>query len=236
MNRVKKSEWTLVGAGCAGRKSDIFGFRKLLTANSVYIMDSDKVISQLIAHFKEMIPLDDAQAQMIKSVFHVRKLKKREYLLRPGQVSAYMRYIALGSMRVFYPDDKGQEHTLQLGIENWWINDLYSFLSGKASKMFIQATEDTIVLQISKENLEVLYREIPPVSDFFRLKMQAAYVALQERTIESMSRDAYSRYTLFLSQYRQLEQRFPQYIIASFLGVTPEFLSHLRKNRRSSIS
>ncbi len=199
-------------------------------------MDTDNSILQLISHFKEIVVLDDTDIESIVPRLEIKKINRKEYLLQPGQVSRHMRYIAKGSMRVYYIDEKSQEHTLQLGIENWWINDLYSYLSGKTSRMFIQANEPTTLIQISQKNLEILYKEVPKLSDFFRLKMQSAYVALQERTIENMSVDAYTRYNAFIKEYRNLEQRFPQYIIASYLGITPEFLSFLRKKHASGIS
>jgi CRP-like cAMP-binding protein len=196
----------------------------------------DSNILQLISHFKEKISLDEYEVDLILSRLEIKKLGRKENLLQPGQVSSHMRFILKGSMRVFYIDDKSQEHTLQLGIEGWWINDLYSYLSGKSSRMYIQANEPTILLQISKRNLESLYEQVPKLSDFFRLKIQSAYVALQERTIENMSLDAYSRYKTFITDYRNVEQRFPQYVIASYLGITPEFLSAIRKKRDTRIS
>ncbi len=199
-------------------------------------MDTDKIALQLIKHFQEVIPLDDVQAGLIIPKLEIRVLNRKEYLLQPGQVSKHMRYIAKGSMRVFYPDDKGQEHILQLGIEKWWVNDLYSYLSEKPSRMFIQAYEPATLVQISKNNLEKLYREVPRISDFFRLKIQNAYVALQERTIEHMSVDAHTRYRAFITEYHHIEQRFPQYMIASYLGITPEFLSYLRKKYAAGLS
>lgn len=199
-------------------------------------MDTDKFNLQLIGHFKEIVALNDQEVQSIIAKLEIKKVNRKDYLLQPGQVSRHMRFIAKGSMRVYYIDEKSQEHTLQLGIENWWINDLYSYLSGKSSRMFIQANEQTILIQISKTNLEILYKEVPKLSDFFRLKMQSAYVALQERTIENMSVDAYSRYCAFIADFRSIEQRFPQYIIASYLGITPEFLSFLRKKHTAAIS
>jgi len=191
---------------------------------------------QLINHFRELVPLTDAEGDRIASRVEVRKLKRREFLLQPGQLSQHMRFVAEGSLRVYYLDEKSQEHTLQLGIENWWINDLYSYFSGKPSRMYIQAHEPSVLLQLSRSNLEQLYREIPALSDFFRMKIQSAYVALQERTIENMSVDAYTRYQDFITHYRALEQRFPQYVIASYLGITPEFLSYLRKRELNRIS
>ncbi len=191
---------------------------------------------QLINHFKEKISLDENEIDLIIDKLEIKKLKKKENLIQPGQISLHMRFITIGSMRVFYIDDKGQEHTLQLGIEGWWINDLYSYLSGKPSRMFIQANEHTTLIQIGKNNLESLYKQVPGLSDFFRLKIQKAYVSLQERTIEHMSVDAFSRYQTFIKEYRNLEQRFPQYIIASYLGITPEFLSALRRKKDTNIS
>jgi CRP-like cAMP-binding protein len=132
-------------------------------------------------------------------------------------------------MRSYYLDENAQEHTLQLGIEEWWINDLYSYLSRKKSRMYVQALEKTLLIQLPRLELEKLYIEVPEMSNFFRKKIQVAYVAVQERVIDSMSDDAYERYENFRKAYRDIEQRVPQYIIASYLGVTPEFLSYLRK-------
>lgn len=151
-------------------------------------------------------------------------------MLQPGQVSRHMRFIAKGSLHTYYTDDAGREHTMQLGIENWWINDLYSYLSESASRMYIQAVEDTTLVQIHKNNLELLYKEVPKTSEFWRLKMQGAYLILQERTFENMRFDAYTRYKTFITNYPDIERRFPQYMIASYLGITIEYLSALRKN------
>lgn len=192
-------------------------------------MASDILISQLIEHFKEVVPLNNTDIEKIISKLEVRELSRKEYLLQPGQVSRHMRFIAKGSLHLFYIDEKGKEHTMQLGVENWWINDLYSYLSEKPSRMFIQAVENTSLIQIHKNNLEILYKEIPEISEFWRLKIQGAYVNLQERTFENMRVDAYTRYRSFVTRYPNVEQRFPQYMIASYLGIAIEYLSFLRK-------
>lgn len=191
--------------------------------------DENQFIDQLIQHLKKTIHLNKEEEELVISSLEIKNLKKKDFLLQPGDFSQDMRYIAKGSARVFYLDEKGQENTIQLGIEEWWINDLYSYLTGKPSKMHIQAVENTTIIQLNKSKLEVLFEKIPHLSNFFRIKMQNAYVALQEKTIENQSMDAYEKYLKFRKDYRVLEQRFPQYIIASFLGMTPEFLSYLRK-------
>ena len=188
-------------------------------------------IEVLVQHLQQTIALNEKEIQRINEVAEIVLLKRKELLLQPGQLSQHMRFIAQGSARCYYLDENTQEHTLQIGIEEWWINDLYSFLTQKESKLFIQSIEPATIVQISRENLEQLYVEIPAISTFFRLKIQSAYVALQERTIEHMSADVFTRYQRFIKEYRNIEQRVPQYMIASYLGVTPEFLSYLKKKQ-----
>jgi CRP/FNR family transcriptional regulator len=196
----------------------------------------ETLYSQFIDHIRSLVPLSDNQATQLLDTIEVKKLARKELLLQPNQVSRHMRYVAQGSLRVYYLDEKAQERTLQLGIENWWVNDLYSYFKECPSRMFIQAQEPSVIFQLSKNRLEELYKSIPMLSDFFRIKIQNAYVALQERTIEQSSVDASTRYQDFIQRYRHLEQRFPQYVIASYLGVTPEFLSYLRNKSRGAIS
>lgn len=199
-------------------------------------MDTDTIISQVLQHFREIVPLEEKDIQSIIPKLEIVHLSKKEYLLREGQVSKHMRFIAKGSLYAYHIDEKGKENTTQLGIENWWINDLYSYLSKQPSRMFIQANEETTVIQISRNNLELLYKEVPALSEFWRLKIQNAYVMLQERTFEHSRVDAYTKYRSFIRTYRNIEQRFPQYMIASYLGITVEYLSYLRKKHLSDLS
>ncbi|MDR6545805.1 CRP-like cAMP-binding protein [Chryseobacterium rhizosphaerae] len=199
-------------------------------------MDIDIIISQLIEHFREIVPLKDSDIDAILPKLEIIQLKKKDYLLHEGQISRSMRFIAEGSLYAYHIDEKGKENITQLGIENWWVNDLYSYLSELPSRMFIRANEKTTVIQISKNNLELLYKEVPAISEFWRLKMQSAYVTLQERTFEHSRVDAYTKYRTFVTTYRNIEQRFPQYMIASYLGITVEYLSYLRKKHLSDLS
>ncbi|WP_312301316.1 Crp/Fnr family transcriptional regulator [Chryseobacterium sp.] len=199
-------------------------------------MDTDIIISQLTQHFQEIVPLKDNEIDLIIQKLEFISLKKKDYLLREGQISRHMRFIVQGSLYAYHIDEKGKENITQLGIENWWVNDLYSYLSELPSRMFIQANEDTTIVQISKNNLELLYTEVPAISEFWRLKIQSAYVTLQERTFEHSRVDAYTKYRNFVTTYRNIEQRFPQYMIASYLGITVEYLSYLRKKHLSDVS
>lgn len=192
-------------------------------------MDNKQHIQLLINHIKQDVKLDVQGIEKLSSILVFKELNKKEFLIQPGETANFMNFIVQGCMRSYYLDENAQEHTLQLGIEQWWINDLYSYLSRKKSRMYVQALEKTLLIQLPRTELEKLYIEVPEMSHFFRIKIQSAYVATQERVIDSMSDDAYERYEHFRKTYRNIEQRVPQYIIASYLGVTPEFLSYLRK-------
>lgn len=190
---------------------------------------ADIAIQHLYDEMRKDVELSEGDFQRLVPDLKVLELRKKTILIEPGQTSNHMNFIHQGCLRAYYLDEQAQEHTLQVGIEGWWINDLYSYLKNTASKQFVQALETSIVVQIPRSKLELLYLEVPAFSNFFRIKIQNAYIALQERTINVMSQEAYSRYLDFISSYRDIEQRIPQYVVASYLGVTPEFLSHLRK-------
>lgn len=183
----------------------------------------------LIDHIKELVPLSDPEVKIICDAFKRRHLDKKEHLLRKGDPSNHMRFVSDGCVKVYSVGEDGQEHILQFGISGWWINDLYAFLSKTPSTFYIQAITESNVFQIHRDRLDNLYDEVPMIDRFFRIKTQNGYVALQERTIRSMSKTAEQRYIEFVNRYREMEQKIPQYMIASFLGVTPEHLSAIRK-------
>ncbi|MEX0312915.1 MAG: Crp/Fnr family transcriptional regulator [Allomuricauda sp.] len=187
-------------------------------------------VDKLVAHFRQSIDLTDHELGIIADSFNLVELKKKEVLLFAGDHSSHMRFIAQGCLRSYYMDPDAKEHIVQFGIEDWWINDLYSYLTNTPAKQFIQAIEPSQVLQIHKNRLKDLYNSIPTIERFFRIKFQNAYISLQERTINTMSKTAEERYVEFRSKHRDIEQRVPQYMVASYLGITPEFLSSLRKN------
>ena len=192
------------------------------------------VHDKLILHFEERVQLTDQEHNKVRESFKTVTLKKKEMLLFKGEVSSHMRFIAEGCLRSYFIDDEAKEHIVQFGIEGWWVNDLYSYLTRTPAQQFIQAIENTTVLQIHRDTLNKLYDQAPSIERFFRLKFEKAYVALQDRTMNTMSKTAENRYMEFRSKYRDIEQRVPQYMIASYLGITPEFLSAMRKNALTS--
>jgi CRP-like cAMP-binding protein len=171
------------------------------------------------------------EQEFVISLLQYKRLKRKEFLLQKGQICAFESFILKGCLRTYTVDEQGNEHSTMLAIEDWWTGDLYSFLTNKPSEYFIDALETTEIVQISRENLEKLYQEIPAFERFFRILFQNAFIAQHNRVTEKISFDASYRYTLFREKYPLLEQRIPQKYIASYLGITPVFLSMIRRKQ-----
>jgi len=185
---------------------------------------------ELINNIKEIITISKKEMQLINDAFIPKNLAKKEILLFKGEQSNHMRFISEGCLRSYYINEEGQEYIVQFGIKNWWVNDLYSYLTKTPAEFFIQAIKSTTVLQIHRDNLDKLFKEVPAMERFFRIKMEKAYVANLDRTLKSMSETAETRYLNFINTYRDIEQNVPQYMVASYLGISPEHLSTIRKN------
>jgi len=185
----------------------------------------------LLKHISEIVTLTTKESQLVGQAFKPIQLTKKQFLLQKGEYSVHMRFIADGCLKLYTIDETGDEHILQFGIKGWWLNDLYAYLTQKPATYYIQAITDSIVLQVHKDQLNILFDQIHMMDRFFRIKTQSGYVALQERTIHMMSKTAEERYSDFISLYRSMEQQIPQYMIASYLGITPEHLSTIRKKR-----
>ncbi len=183
----------------------------------------------LLHHIERHIHLSSGETDLFISLLQHKSLKRKEYLLQQGSVCKTENFIIKGCLRGYTIDDSGQEHIIMLGIEDWWVSDLYSFLTQSPASYSIDALEDTDVVQITKANLELLYRQVPQFERFFRIMFQNAFVAQQQRINQNLSSVAEERYHQFVQKYPGLEQRIAQKHIASYLGITPVFLSMLRR-------
>jgi len=172
--------------------------------------------------------LTQGEGEIIKSLFTYKKFRKRQYILQEGEIARHETFIRSGLTRTYEVDEKGQEHVVQFGPEDWWIGDLYSFLSETPGKYNIDCLEDTEVLQITKPNLELLYQQVPKMERHFRIIIQNAYIASTKRVASSLVKSAAERYNEFILKYPQIEQRVPNHQIASYLGITPQSLSRIR--------
>jgi CRP-like cAMP-binding protein len=161
-----------------------------------------------------------------------KNIKRKEFLLKEGDVARYQFFVLNGCLRTYTIDPAGKEHVLMFAPEDWWCSgDLYSFLSGQKSVNNLEALEPTTVLQISKDNLDILYQQAPKFERFFRVLFQNAFVFHQTRINANLSQPAEGRYDLFTKNYPGLENRIPQKYIASYIGVTPEFFSQMKANK-----
>jgi len=193
-------------------------------------------VEPLLDYFKKQgYVLSDREKDLVKEKFHARLYRKRQYILQEGDICTQFNFVIRGCIRTYNIDKKGNIHILQFGTENYWINDLGSFHGIKPSTLNIDALEDTVVLQISHEDLISLYKQSPIFDRIFRVLIENGFIHLQERLLQNISSTAEECYESFLNNYPQLLNRIAQVQIAAFLGVTPEFLSRLR-NQRSKIS
>lgn len=196
---------------------------------------NDEIYLFLIDTIKEVVVISDKDVDFIVDAFIPKYLAKKETLLLKGDLSNHMRFIVDGVLRVFYSNEKGNEYTVQFGIKNWWVNDLYSYLTKTPAQYTIQALQPSIILQIHRDRLEELFNNVPIMERFFRIKVQNAYVANQNHTLKTMSEPAESRYRNFIKNHKDIEQSVPQYMIASYLGLSPEHLSSIRKSSSKTI-
>lgn len=180
-------------------------------------------------HIQKRIELSNAEFSKCLSFFTPKKVRKKQFLLQEGDVCRQLAFVTSGLLRLYTIDHKGEEHITQFAMEDWWASDLYSFLSGTPSKENIDALEDSEVLLIDRASRDALLEAVPKMERFFRLLMEANLVATRRRIIGLISDTAEQRYLAFLKTYPNLVERVPLNQIASYLGITPQSLSRIRK-------
>ena len=190
-------------------------------------------IQPILEEFVKHLPFSDEEAALMETRAVTRKIKRRQTILQEGMVCKHYAFVVKGCFRMYGMDENGGEHNIQFAAENDWITDIGSFYSDKPSKLYIEALEPSTILQIEKLDLYFLFISIPKISRIFKVIIENKYVELQNRVLQNISSTAQQRYLSFLEQYPNLAQRLPNIHIASYLGITPEFLSKLRKELSS---
>ena len=183
----------------------------------------------LRTHIEKRVQLTDEEFEVISKFFIPKKLRKKQFLLHEGEVCKNIGFVNSGCLREYTIDSKGSEHIIQFAIEDWWISDPNSFLSGLPSTYNIDALEDSEVLLLEKSAREKLLDSCPKMERFFRILIEANFVATQRRITESLSTSAEERYLKFIKMYPKLIEQVSQNHIASYLGITPQSLSRIRK-------
>lgn len=187
-------------------------------------MDFQLILANVCRH----IPLTQPEKDYFTSLLQVEKLKKKEYLLRQGEVSKYSAFVTSGCLRGYSIDRNGTEHVLSFAPADWWMADMYSLISQQPGVLNIEALEDTEMLLLSKADQEKLYLELPKFERFFRILAEKSLVANQQRLIDRLSLSGQERYAKFCNRYPTLINHLPQKQIAAYIGVSPEFLSRAR--------
>jgi CRP-like cAMP-binding protein len=188
---------------------------------------STELILQNISGY---LHLDEEEKALFVSMLQPLTVKRKQLLLQCGDICKYSSFVTQGCLRGFYLDKNGNEHVLSFAPENWWIADMYSLISQKPGILNIEALEETVVLQLSKQNQQKLYELAPKFERFFRIITENSLVAYQQRLMDNLSLTAEERYQNFVKRYPSLVNRLPLKQIATYIGVTPEFFSRMRND------
>ena len=194
------------------------------------------IYDQLKAHIKTRVTITEEDLEEFAESFKVLKVKKRQFIVQPEFVSKSRFYVVQGSFRAYVIGDTGQEHTIQFAIDDWWISDYNSYIFQQPASMFVMALEDSTLLMINYEEEQLLKKRKHVFEKYFCILAEHTAAYMARRVIVNLTKTAEQRFEIFLSRYPDVVNKVPQYSLASFLGMTPEYLSKLRKKRISSKS
>lgn len=192
------------------------------------MMEIQDHFKPLINYFEKVAKIDDNEKQLIRDLFTYKEYKRKEFLLREGEICRQFNFILKGCMRMYLVDDKGNNHILQFAAENWIMVDAASFREKIATRLNIDTLEKSEVLYITPENLKQLYQTAPKFNYIIRELLEKHLTSVQKRLLQVMSSTGEERYLDFLKTYSQFSNRLPQTQIAAYLGITPEHLSKIR--------
>ncbi|MEM9858083.1 MAG: Crp/Fnr family transcriptional regulator [Bacteroidota bacterium] len=187
----------------------------------------------IINNIKRYVPLDENDEKQFSSIVRTTKVKRRQFIVQPNFVCSHQTYVVKGAFRSYFVNDDGIDHTIQFAIEDWFISDFNSYINQTPASLFVEALEYSIVQQISFGDVEELCGKNPKFERFFRLVAQKSFAYSQRRVLSNLGKSAEERYLEFQELYPSIVQRVPQYALASYLGMSAEFLSKIRKRLAS---
>ena len=188
-----------------------------------------KDYENILNNIKRYVSLNEDDEQQFISIVRTTKTKRRQFIVQPNFICSHQTYVLEGAFRSYFVNDEGMEHTIQFAIEDWFISDFNSYLNQSPASLFVEALEDSTVQQIAYEDVESLCDKNPKFERFFRLVAQKSFAYSQRRVLSNLGKSAEERYLEFFNLYPSIVQRVPQYALASYLGMSPEFLSKIRK-------
>ncbi|MEL6556714.1 MAG: Crp/Fnr family transcriptional regulator [Bacteroidota bacterium] len=184
--------------------------------------------SKLIENISRYVELTHEEEEQIFGIIKTTRVRKRQFIDQPGFISGYRNYIYQGAFRSFFLDREGKEHTVQIAIEDWFVSDFYSYITQTPATLFVEALEDAVIFQMTYRDIEGLCKKIHNLSEYFRITTERAFAYSRKRALSNLSKDAEQRYVEFTERYPGMANRIPQKVIASYLGMSPEFLSRIR--------
>lgn len=185
----------------------------------------------LISNIRRYVSFSDEEAERIIEIAHLKHIKKKELLDEPGKVSNYRNYVVHGAFRSYFIDHEGKEHTVQIAVDDWFVSDFYSYVTQTPAILYVEALENSTILQMHYDDIEPLCKEIHALSEYFRASTERAFAFSRNRALSNLSKTAEERYDEFLNRYPNIIDRVPQYIVASYLGMSAEFLSKIRTKK-----
>jgi CRP/FNR family transcriptional regulator, anaerobic regulatory protein len=185
----------------------------------------------ILSNIGKHISLEPDESAFFTALLQYKEIPKKEFLLKEGQFCKTINYVESGALRAFHLSSDGKDSTIMFAIADWWITDMYCFVTEQPAMQHIVAIDDSRIWQLKKEDLERLYTQVPKFERFFHIIMQNSYIREQLRVLQNLSLSAEERYEIFLKKYPNVLPYVSQKQIASYLGVTPEFLSTIRRNK-----
>ncbi|WP_345955653.1 Crp/Fnr family transcriptional regulator [Mucilaginibacter sp. PAMB04168] len=189
----------------------------------------DDQLNAILNNVSKHIALTQAEKDIFTSMLQTKHLKRKQHWLATGDICRHSAYVTAGCLRGYTVDSNGYEHVLSFAPPDWWMADMYSLLTNQPGHLNIEALEDTEMLLLPKSSQEELYKLVPKFERVFRILAEKSLVAYQQRLIDNLSLPAAERYDRFCRRYPTLIYHLPQKQIASYIGVTPEFFSKMRK-------
>jgi CRP-like cAMP-binding protein len=189
----------------------------------------------LLHYIARYVDLTEDEVKLLSTFLKITKVRKRQFIVQPGFVCKHKSYVVKGAFRGYLVDNEGKEHTLVLAIEDWWISDYSSLIYQEPATLFVEALEDSTLIQIDYEDEQTFLRKIPKLEKFERIITQRSLALHQKRLLSNLTKTAEERYDEFMLRYSAIAQRVPQYALASYLGFSNEYLSKIR-NRKTTKS
>jgi CRP-like cAMP-binding protein len=190
-----------------------------------------ELLTPFIENVTNKISLSAEELEILVGEFKIRKVKKKQFIIQPEFVAKHRTYVLEGAFRAYVIDEKGNDHTLQFAIEDWWISDYNSYIYQSPATMFVVALEDSTVLQIDYQSEQKLKASSHHFETHFRMMAEKSAAFYARRIISSLTQNAEERYNEFLEKFPKVAQRLPQYALASYLNMTTEFLSKIRNHK-----